>query len=413
MQQELAFIGRQPILNMQQEIIAYQLLFRDSADAEHANIQDAEQASVKVLLNTLTDIGTQGQRQDKSVFILVNTALLDNALLDNELLTLLPPAKTVLELLESVELNAATMERCKALRLQGYKIALRDHPEMHIETNPSVYPFVDYIKIDVSKYGTEQAALRFKRYQHLNKIIIADKVETREIFEACKKIGFQLVQGYYFARSEVFTAKVINPSFVTVLELLNLVSSDADMSYIESGFKRDPGLALKLLRYINSVGFGLSYEIQFIRHALTVIGTKQLYRWLTLLMVTAGQNSVSPALMKTCIIRGRLTELLGESYFGNAGQDNLFTIGVFSLLDTMLGVSMEDVLGRIDLPDAIQDALLHRQGIYGPFLALTEACEAADERKLLIFAQALYMTPNYVNKCHMVALSWVDEFDLK
>ncbi|WP_020166546.1 MULTISPECIES: EAL and HDOD domain-containing protein [Methylotenera] len=405
--QSLAFIARQPILNTHQEIVAYQLLFRDSAEAKSAVIVDTDEASARILVNTLSDIGTQGLLEDKSAFILVDTELLNN-----ELLELLPPSKTVLELLESVVLDEATLQRCQALRQAGYKIAVRDDPTLHNEVNPAVSRLVDYVKIDVHKVGVEQAAIRFKNYQFLSKKMIAEKVETREIFEACKKIGFQFVQGYYFAQPQIFTAKVINPAFVTVVELLNLVSNDVDMKLIEDAFKRDPALSFKLLRYINSVGFGLSCEIQSIRHALTVIGTKQLFRWLTLLMVTAGQNSISSALMKTSIIRGRLTELLGESYFGKAGQDNLFTIGVFSLLDVMLGMPMDEVLSKIDLPEVLSDALLNRQGMYGPFLSLTEACEAGNEEKLRAVASALYINPADVNRCHMSAISWAESFAL-
>jgi len=405
--QKLAFIARQPILNTLQEIVAYQLLFRDSAEAKSAVIVDSDEASARILVNTLSDIGTQGLLEDKSAFILV-----DSELLNNELLELLPPSKTVLELLETVVMDEAAIQRCLTLRQAGYKIAVRDNPALHMEVNPPVNRFIDYVKIDVSKVGIEQAEIRFKNYQFLSKKMIAEKVETREIFEACKNIGFHFVQGYYFAQPQIFTAKVINPAFVTVVELLNLVSNDVDMKLIEDAFKRDPALSFKLLRYINSVGFGLSCEIQSIRHALTVIGTKQLFRWLTLLMVTAGQNSISSALMKTSIIRGRLTELLGESYFGKAGQDNLFTIGVFSLLDVMLGMPMDEVLSKIDLPDVLSDALLHRQGMYGPFLSLTEACEAGNEEKLRAMANALYIHPAEVNRCHMSAISWAESFAL-
>lgn len=405
--QKLAFIARQPILNTHQEIVAYQLLFRDSAEAKSAVIVDTGEASARMLVNTLSDIGTQGLLEDKSAFILVDTELLNN-----ELLELLPPSKTVLELLESVVFDEATLQRCQTLRQAGYKIAVRDDPKLHNEVNPAVSRLIDYVKIDVHKIGVEQAAIRFKNYQFLAKKMIAEKVETREVFEACKKIGFQFVQGYYFAQPQIFTAKVINPAFVTVVELLNLVSNDVDMKLIEDAFKRDPALSFKLLRYINSVGFGLSCEIQSIRHALTVIGTKQLFRWLTLLMVTAGQNSISSALMKTSIIRGRLTELLGESYFGKAGQDNLFTIGVFSLLDVILGMPMDEVLSKIDLPEVLSDALLNRQGMYGPFLSLTEACEAGNEDKLRAVASALYIHPTEVNRCHMCAISWAESFAL-
>lgn len=405
--QNLAFIARQPILNMQQEIVAYELFFRDSAEAKSAVIQDSHQASMKVLVNTLNDIGAKGLLEDKSAFILV-----DAELINNEVLELLPPSKTVLQLLDTVELNETNMQRCNTLRQMGYKIAITDNSFLRIEKEPTVYFNIDYIKIDVRRVGVDQAIIRFKALEHLSKVIVAEKVESKDTFEACKKAGFDLVQGYYFAKPETITAKVVNPAFVTVLKLLNMVTTDADMKQIEEVFKHDPALTFKLLRYINSVGFGLSCEIQSVRHAVTVIGTKQLFRWLTLLMVTAGQNSVSVALMKTSIIRGRLTELLGDSYFGKSEQDNLFTIGIFSLLDAMLGMPMKDVIGKIDLPDPISDALLNRQGVYGPFLLLAEACEDNDHEKMIELANSLYMDPSDVNRCHMQALSWAESFNL-
>ena len=194
-----------------------------------------------------------------------------------------------------------------------------------------------------------------------------------------------------------------------MLDLLNLVSRDADVQDVENGFKRDPALSFKLLRYINSVGFGLSCEIQSIRHALTILGTKQLYRWLTLLMVTAGENATAPALMKTAITRGRLTELLGADYFEKSDRDNLFIVGVFSLLDAMLEMPMDQVLEKVLLPEAINDALLNREGIYGPFLQLAEACEDADSARIAQLAGSLQYDPDKVNECHIAALAWAEE----
>jgi EAL and modified HD-GYP domain-containing signal transduction protein len=164
-----------------------------------------------------------------------------------------------------------------------------------------------------------------------------------------------------------------------------------------------------LLRYINSVGFGLSCEVQSIGHALTILGRNQLYRWLTLLMVTAGNNSTSPALMKTSITRGRLTELLGEPFFDKKDRDNLFGVGVFSLLDVMLKVPMEDILEKLQLPEPIVDALTKRSGIFGPFLKLTEACEDADSKEILHLAEMLQLNPDKVNQCHMEALAWTEK----
>jgi c-di-GMP phosphodiesterase len=238
--------------------------------------------------------------------------------------------------------------------------------------------------------------------------LIAEKVETEKEFEACTKVGFKHFQGFYFARPETFTATVINPSFDSVLNILNKVNQDSENEDLEAGFKRDPALSFKLLRYINSVGFGLSCEVESINHALTILGRKQLYRWLTLLMVTAGENSTPSALMKTSITRGRLTELLGEGYFEKKDRDNLFIVGVFSLLDAILKMPFDQVLEKIQLPEPVTEALLTREGVYGPFLQLTEACEYADSSRILELAELLQMDSSKVNECHMSALAWVE-----
>ena len=241
---------------------------------------------------------------------------------------------------------------------------------------------------------------------------MAEKVETLEQFEACKEIGFKCYQGFYFSKPETLASKVINPSFDSVLHILNLVSQDAENSVIEDGFKRDATLSFKLLRYINSVGFGLSCEVQSLNHAFSILGRNQLYRWLTLLMVTAGNNSTSPVLMKTSITRGRLTELLGESYFEKRDRDNLFIVGVFSLLDAILKMPMDTVLEKLQLPEAINEALISREGIYGPFLRLTEACEYADGNEILSLAESLQLDAHKVNESHIAALAWTESLGI-
>jgi len=125
-------------------------------------------------------------------------------------------------------------------------------------------------------------------------------------------------------------------------------------------------------------------------------------------MVTAGENATPPALMKTSITRGRLTELLGESYFEKKDRDNLFIVGVFSLLDAILKMPIDQVLEKVQLPESVTDALLNRGGVYGPFLQLTEACEDADSTRILELAEHLQMDSAKVNECHMSALAWVE-----
>jgi EAL and modified HD-GYP domain-containing signal transduction protein len=403
--EDQVFIGRQPIIDTKEQIIGYELLFRHSAEAQTAVFEDDLKACSNVLINTLGDMDVQWLLGDKLAFINVNEAMLMS-----EFLELMPPQRTVLEVLKSVEASDAVVERCLALRGLGFKIAL-DNPQSHAGLHPLI-ACADYIKIDSQSISVIEAEKVFNQHYSTTLKFVAEKIETHEQFEAYKKIGFQRFQGFYFARPETFSAKVINPSFDSVLNILNMVSQDNENEDIEAGFKRDAALSFKLLRYINSVGFGLSCEIQSIKHALTILGRKQLYRWLTLLMVTAGENSTPPALMKTSITRGRLTELLGESYFDKHDRDNLFIVGVFSLLDAILKMPMADVLDKIQLPEAVTEALLTREGIYGPFLKLTEACEDADNKRILELAELLQFDANKVNECHMAAIAWAESLGI-
>jgi c-di-GMP phosphodiesterase len=399
--EDQAFIGRQPIMDEKQQIIGYELFFRHSADAESAVFEDEFKAYSSVLMNTIGGIDIEWLLGDKLAFINVNEAMLKS-----EFLELMPPKRTVLEILRTITPSPEVIERCQNLRSQGFKISL-DNPQLN-EGSSALLQCADYIKVDIQSVDTKVLEKVFHQLHTPPVKIIAEKVETETQFEECKRIGFRLFQGFHFARPETLTAKVINASFDSVLNILNAVSQDAEISVIEAGFKKDTALSFKLLRYINSVGFGLSCEIQSINHALTILGRKQLYRWLTLLMVTAGENSTPPALMKTSITRGRLTELLGESYFEKHDRDNLFVVGVFSLLDAILKMPMEKILEKIQLPESVSEALLDRSGIYGPFLQLTEACEDSDNKRVLEIAELLQFDAAKVNECHIAALAWVE-----
>jgi EAL and modified HD-GYP domain-containing signal transduction protein len=395
-----AFIGRQPIVDGAQQIVAYELLFRHSAEADTAVIEDDVRSCARVLVNTLNDMGTQWLLGDKLAFINVNAEVLCGAFLD-----LLPPQRTVLELLPGFQHDPTLVERVEALRRQGFRLSLSGVEDPALR---ALLPHADYVKLDLRKLGLDRALALFARLAGQPVQPVAEKVETKAEFEACKQAGFKLFQGYYFAHPETLSAKVVHPAYAVVLDILNQVRRKAEIKDIEASFKRDVALSFKLLRYINSVGFSLSSEIQSIRHAITILGYDQLYRWLTLLMVTAGGQTTPPALMKTAITRGRLTELLGQDYFEKKERDNLFIVGVFSLLDAILEMPMEQALEKLNLPDQVSEALLTRGGIYGPFLRLAEACEDADTGKIREIAEALVMDPDKVNACHLEALAWAE-----
>lgn len=400
MQVNQAFIGRQPILDANQQIVAYELLFRHNANADTAVIEDDVRACTQILVNTLNDMGAQWLLGDKQAFININADVLLG-----DFVELLPPKRTVLELLPGFKTDDNLVQRITALRAKGFLISLSTLEDPGLL---ALLPHADYVKLNIVKLGLDKVLALSARLKGRTVKPIAEGVESHHEFDACKQAGFKLFQGFYFARPETLTAKVIHPAYAVVLEILNMVSRKAEIKEIELAFKHDVALSFKLLRYINSVGFGLSSEIQSIRHAITILGYDPLYRWLTLLMVTAGENSSSPALLKTAITRGRLTELLGAGYLSKQERDDLFIVGIFSLLDAMLEMPMEQALDKLNLPEPVTDALLHRSGVYGPFLQLSEACEGADIEKIRTLAESLVMDPEMVNKCHIDALSWAE-----
>lgn len=398
-----AFIGRQPVLNRQQQLIGYELLFRLHAESSTAEFSSDLQAGTNVLVNTLSNMGAEWLVGNKLAFINVAQAMLQSNFLE-----LLHPQRVVLEIVETVNATQALVERARELRGQGFSIALDD-----FVLTPQTAPFLEvanYVKLDVRELGLDNTIAMSKQLRKYPALQIAEKVETKEEFRRLHDAGFDAFQGYYFAHPETLTAKVINPAYANILSLLNMLRNNAEIKQIEEALKRDVALSFKLLRYINSAGFGLSCEIQSFRHAVTILGYQKLYRWLTLLLVTAGaDNPGASALMKMAVTRGRFVELIGEHFLDGIDRDNLFIVGVFSLLDVMLEMPMDKVLENLLLPETVSDALLTKEGMYGPFLKLAIACENPEAGEIERLAEQVQISPELLNKAHMGSLAWVEQ----
>jgi EAL and modified HD-GYP domain-containing signal transduction protein len=398
-----AFIARQPILDAKHSIIAYELLFRHSAHAQSAHHESDVDAGITVIANALCNMGTEWLLKGKTAFINMGAPMLKS-----NFSSLLPKENVVIEVLETVEATDDILERLRELKREGFRFALDDY---HQGSEP-LLPLAEYVKLDVLAHTPEELAKQVKSLRRHPVKLVAEKVETFEQFNHCKDLGFEFFQGYYFARPETLVERIINPVHTTVLQLLDKVRQGADVKELEAMFKKDVALTFKLMRYINSAGFGLSCEVQSIRHAVSILGMQPLYRWLTLLLVTAGSNATSPAQARTAITRGRLCELLGKPGLPRGDQDNLFIVGVFSMLPAMLEMTMEQVLERLVIPENIADALMDRSGLYGPFLALTEAVESGDTARLEDITLSLMLSPDQVSEAHLQALAWVEQLGL-
>ena len=238
-------------------------------------------------------------------------------------------------------------------------------------------------------------------------LLLAKGLANQGEFDMATMQGYSGAAGWFFLRG-MPVAEKLNPSHAQIVRVLNLVRRNADVREIEAALKQDVTLSFKLLRYINSAGFGLSCEIQSFRHAVTILGYDKLNKWLSLLLVTASKDPAAPALMQTAIARGRFMEIVGAGYFDKNQIDNLFIAGAFSLLDVILGAKMEAALDQMNLPEPLTDALLRREGIYAPFLDLAIACEAADIDQLIDQAATLGVPMATINHAQIEALAFAD-----
>lgn len=397
------FIARQPILNSDQQLVAYELLFRASGTAGSAGVIDGVHATSRLLINTFNNFGVEKVLGNKKAFINVPAALLES-----DILELLPPERVVIEILEDVEPTPDVISRCKALKARGFQFALDD-----FVYRPELEPLIliaSYIKLDLLALGIPALGEQARRLRGRGISLLAEKVETRTDYDACRALLINHYQGYFFAKPETLRMRRMDPSTHQLMQLFNLVNSNAATQQIEAGFRQDVALSYNLLRYINSVGFGLLTKVENIKHALVVLGHAKLARWLTLLLFSQNSHNPAPqALFRTALVRARLVELLGQQRLPAKDSDLLFSCGMFSLLDAMLDTPLDEALKPLNLPDRMLAALLRNEGPYAPFLALGRACELGDPDQLRAMAAPLGFSLTDMNRLQLDAIAWTDE----
>jgi EAL and modified HD-GYP domain-containing signal transduction protein len=384
------FFGRQPILDARGALVGYELLFRDRANQSQAVVTDQTQATATVITHAFCQLGIAEALGHTRAFINV-----DKEFLHHDAIELLPTGKVVVEVLEHGEITAEVIERCRYLKQRGYTIALDDIIHLPEPARP-ILDIVDIIKVDLALLddaGLTALVAQLKAWPAAT--LLAEKVETREQMERCRELGFQLFQGYFFARPALVSGRRLNPAQTTLLRLTNLLAQDAENDEIETAFKQEPALTLNLLRITNSVAMGLANKITSIRSAITMLGRRQLQRWLQLLLYADPQRPEASAnpLLLLAATRGRHMELLVQHLRprDRNGADLAFMTGIMSLMPSVFQAPMQEILTQITVADEVQVALLERAGEVGALLNLTEAAEGSTEQRV---AELLARTPN-------------------
>lgn len=403
------YLAKQPILDRNKDLVAYELFFRAHAQEVSADFENALSATANVIVNAYGHLGIQNVLGQQRGFINVNKELINS-----EIVNLLPTKHVVLEIDSSEEYDDQILARCSELKKAGYQFAL----DGIVNTNENVLrilPIVNIVKIDVSKLDKTELANIANQIKRWPVLMLAEKVENHELADQCMSLGFEMFQGYFYAKPENISGKRVDPAKLSLLKLLTLVMDDSDIEEIDKEFKREPSLSYNLLRMVNSVACGLPQKVNSIKQSIMLLGRKQLQRWIQLLLYTVestkNEDNMANALLKTAATRGKLMELITavDRPHDKNHQERAFMVGILSLLDVVLGIDMQQIIDKLGIPDDMSQALLTREGRLGQTLKLIEANESGEVKTIQFMLKELeFLNLTELTNLELESLGWVN-----
>ncbi|GAA0701048.1 EAL domain-containing protein [Marinobacterium maritimum] len=363
-------MARQPVYTKSQDVVAFELLFRDNEGRFVEGLKDDE-ATLGVLLGTYSSITKKGVVKSLPCFLKVT----DSFLLNNDLPEL-PRQNFVLELLGHSNITPELIARVKDLARQGYRLALADYDPRDPKFAP-LLNIVHVLKLDIQLLGLDNIPPLLQQLRTYQLELLADKVETQEEFRRCLEMGFGLYMGYFLSKPEAVKGKKITGNKVVLLQILTeLQRPNATAQSIEQIALQDPALTYRILRVVNSAAFNLKREISSLAHAITLLGIDQIKRWV-LLFLSAADKDKPDELTRNMLTRGRMCELLAEM-MGRDEPINHFIVGLLSQLDVLLDMEMADLLEQVPLQQDMKTALIERSGSYGELLRQAEYYERGE-----------------------------------
>lgn len=394
----VAFVGRQPIYNQALEVVAYELLFRPHATASQAGQLDDEQATAQVLLNTFLEIGVEAIVGSRKAFVNFSRGLLLS-----DYPRVLPPAQVVLEVIETVTVDAEIEAAIRSLKKAGYQIALDDFTgQSHLRP---LVPLANIVKVDLPGCGKELDA-RVAKLRGTKLKLLAEKVETQKEFEICKELGFDYFQGYFLRRPDVVESRRAPTLRVSAVQLMEkLCDPEVELNELERLIQNDVTLSYKLLRLANSAMLPVHDTVSSVRQALQLVGLKTVTTWVGLLLL-AGLGDKPSDVFNAALLRANMCRLLTAPVAPN-WADTSFLVGLFSVLDVLLDRPMEEIVQPLSLSADIKQALVAHEGILGQTLQIVVDYEQVRWDRL---ANSSYDRPT-IAKAYFDALALTEKND--
>ena len=397
------YVAKQPILDRKNRTYGYELLFRSSAGQSEATIVNADSASIEVMTSGF--VGSQdGQDQSKRIFInFTETLLLEGAP------RALPPAVTVIEILENINYSEEVYEELIKLKQEGYLVAVDD---FSIDYQPSKFlDIADIIKVDVLRRSKDEITHLFNLIKNKKALKLAEKVDNQRGYSFMLEMGFDLFQGFFFARPENLVCKTIKSSQAAKIRILAaLQSTDLELEEIVKLVTADPSITYRLLRLLNSAAFGFSMKIESIQHAVALLGATRMRYWLRMIVLSDISIRDKPfELFRLALNRGKiLEELASEKMMADNKPETVFLFGMLSLLDVMLDMPFPLIFKNLPLTDSFQEGYTTSTAPLAIYLRLLQAFEHNDEEAISLTCLQTGISPRCVAEASARAHAWTE-----
>lgn len=394
----MRYVARQPILDRDEKVFGYELLFRDGVENTFSgDCDEASRATLDRSLVTGLEVLCDGHRA------FINCT---RDTLIKRLVTLLPSASVVVEVLENVPADPDVLSACQSLKEAGYLIAVDDF--VADDAREALAEIADIIKVDMHLTTQQQQTAIVKRYGPWRHRMLAEKIETRADFVRARDEGFVYFQGFFFRRPEKVNTHDLPGNSLNYLRMLQEVSrAELDVPALERLIKSEASVCYRLLRYLNSAVFGLKNEIRSVRHALSMLGEREVRRWVRLVAAVGAGQEKTGDLVLSALVRGRFGELLQPLV--PHGDSDLFLLGLLSMIDAMLEMPMADVLDRVPLDHETKAVLLGKPSALRPIFQLILAHESGEWEAAEQLSATLHLDSEEVAGYYWRAQQWARE----
>ncbi|BEP27963.1 EAL and HDOD domain-containing protein [Helicovermis profundi] len=398
------FVARQPIFDSKQDVYAYELLYRNSEE-NRSNIEslDGDNATSSVITNSILLVGIENMTYGKRAFINFTKKLLID-----EIPTLFSNEIVVVEILEDVIPDESIISAVKNMKDKGYLIALDDFVLEYDYLE--LIKLADIIKIDFILTSKKERREIINRYKKYNIKFLAEKVETIEEFNEAKEMGYSYFQGYFFSKPTIITSndiKTISTSYSQILK--EVIKDEPEYDLISNIIESDIALTYKLLKLINSPAFYTSKKVTSISRALVMLGFKEIRKWISIIMMRDLGKDKPDEIMRVSLIRGKMGEGLARLCKMNSRKDEMFIIGIFSMIDTLMDRTLFDILSEMPFETGIIEALLGYDNELRKLFKVILAYEVGDWDKMQEYTSKLGIDVHQIPDIYFEALKWTNE----